>query len=386
MDKDMNRRKMLKGSLAVAGAGFAGLPDWAIPALAQGEVPVPFTDMPEAFPTALGETRVLDIRKIDGLITPSDQFFTLQHYGQPAIDGGTFRLNVTGLVSRPKSFSVDELRRMGATEVVAAFECSGNSARFSHGLASNGRWTGVPLNQVLNEAEIKSEGREVVFFGADHQEESVEFRAETFKVDQQFGRSVTREDALAPEPLLAYALNGAPLTRGQGFPVRLVMPGWYGVANVKWLAQIHVQSQRYLGKFQARWYRSLRGETINGEVKWKETEVTRLQLKSAIARVTREGSRLKIFGFVLNDGTPLRSVEVRIDEGPWRPAALDSSNPRFSWKLFTFDWIGAAPGPHTIVSRATDALGNVQPEGAALENKKTFLEDNRQFPRTLTIS
>jgi DMSO/TMAO reductase YedYZ molybdopterin-dependent catalytic subunit len=206
-------------------------------------------------------------------------------------------------------------------------------------------------------------------------------------VDQQYGRSITREQALSGEPFLAYALNGDPLTRNQGFPLRLIVPGWYGMANVKWLAQIHVQEERYLGKYQARWYRTLRGEMIDGELKWKETAITRMRVKSFIARVTHEGSQFKAFGFVLHDGTPLKSVEVRVDDGSWRPATMDAStNGKYSWKLFTYTWSGATPGEHTLVSRATDVEGNVQPTAADLENKKTFLEDNSQFPRTVMVS
>jgi DMSO/TMAO reductase YedYZ molybdopterin-dependent catalytic subunit len=381
----MNRRQMIKGSLAAGGLSILGIPDWAIPALAQGETLVRFTDLPEVFQTTLGQTRTLDIRKIDGLLTPKDQFYTLQHFDQPTIDAATFRLKVTGLVARPREFSIDELRRLGDAQIVAGFECSGNSGRRMHGLASNGRWTGVPLRKVLGEAAIGPEGREVVFFGADHGEEDVDFRGQVFKVDQQFGRSLSREEALGPDPFLAYALNGDPLTREQGSPLRLVVPGWYGVANVKWLAQIHVQADRYLGKYQARWYRTLVGETIDGEVKWKERAVTRMQLKSVIARVTRDAGQHTVLGFALNDGTPLRRVEVKIDEGPWQAATFDPANTRFSWKLFRYGWKDATPGEHTLVSRVIDARGAVQPEGAELESKKTFLEDNRQFPRKVMI-
>ena len=129
---------------------------------------------------------------------------------------------------------------MGRTDLVAGFECSGNR-RPLQGLCGNGRWTGVPLRAVLDKAGVKAQAREFVFFGADHGDEEVEFRDQKFKVDQQFGRSLTREQALSAEPFLAWALNGEPLTRHQGSPLRLLVPGWYGVANVKWLSQIHVQ-------------------------------------------------------------------------------------------------------------------------------------------------
>jgi len=374
MTSEINRRKMLKGSLALAGLTVFGVPEWAIPAPTEDETLVPFTDLPKDMnltPTA--DRRILDIRNIDGPFTPKDQFFTTQHYGHPDVDPATFRLRVSGLVDRPKSLSLDELRKMGSVELVAGFECSGNR-RPLQGLSGNGRWTGVPLKTVLNSAGVKASAREFVFFGADHGLEEIEWRTQTFKLEQQFGRSLPREKAMSSEPMLVYAMNGDPLTRHQGSPLRLIVPGWYGVANVKWLSQIHVQEDPYLGKFQARWYRTLKGEMIDGEMKWKETAVTHMQLKSFIARVSRDGSRHKVLGVVLNDGTPLKAVEVRVDDGPWQTATMDSStNAKYSWKLFTWIWNGATPGEHTLVSRVTDVNGRVQPTAEDLETKKSFL-------------
>ena len=387
MTKQSTRREILRGGLALAGLSVLGIPEWAIPALAQGETLVPFTDLPETVNTTpTPDRRIIDLRKIDGPLTPKDQFFTTQHYGHPVVDPATFRLKVTGLVNQPKSLSLDDLRKLGSTEVVAGFECSGNR-RPLQGLSGNGRWTGVPLKTVLDAAGVKPAAREFVFFGADHGEEEVEWRTSKFKVDQQFGRSLNREKAMSAEPLLAFAMNGEPLTRHQGSPLRLLVPGWYGVANVKWLAHIHVQEEQYLGKYQARWYRTLKGEMIDGEMKWKETAITHLQLKSFIARVSRDGSRHKVLGVVLHDGTPIKSVEVRVDDGPWQPATMDpSTTAKYSWKLFNYTWNGATPGEHTIVSRVTDVNGNVQPTLEDLENKKSFLEDNSQHPRKVMIA
>jgi DMSO/TMAO reductase YedYZ molybdopterin-dependent catalytic subunit len=363
------------------------LPEWAIPALAQDDTLVPFTDLPANFnPTPTAERRTLDIRKIAGPFTPADQFFTTQHLGHPVIDPATFALHVSGLVERPRSFSLADLKKMRSVELAFGFECSGNR-RPLQGLSSNGRWTGVPLKAVLDLTGVKPEAREFVFFGADHGEEDVDFRGQIYKVDQQFGRSLAREKALSPEPLLAYALNGEPLTRHQGFPLRLLVPGWYGVAHVKWLSNIHLQEDPYLGKFQARWYRTLKGEMVGGEMKWEETAVTRMKLKSFIARVSRGAGGYQVLGVVLNDGTPLKSVEVRVDDGPWRPAVMDpATRGKYSWKLFTYAWNGAAPGEHTLVSRVTDITGKVQPTAEDLVSKKTFLEDNSQFPRKVMIS
>lgn len=387
MTTQHSRRDILKGSLALAGLSVAGLPEWMLPALAQGETLVPFTDLPEKItlaPTA--DRRIIDIRTIDGPFTPADQFFTTQHYGHPEIDPAAFRLKITGLVDRPKSFSLDQLRKMKSSELIFGFECSGNR-RPMQGLCSNGRWTGVPLRAVLEQAGVKPQAREIVFFGADHGEEEVEFRTQKYKVDQQYGRSLSRDQALSPEPFLAYALNGAPLTRHQGSPLRLLIPGWYGAPNVKWLTHIHAQEEQYLGKYQARWYRTLRGEMIDGEMKWKETAITRMQLKSFIARVTKDGSRHKVLGVVLHDGTPIKSVEIKVDDGPWQAATMDpATTSKYSWKLFTYAWNGATPGEHTLVSRVTDVKGKVQPTAEELEVKKTFLEDNSQHPRKVMIA
>jgi len=387
MSNQTTRREVLKGGLAVAGLGMLGIPEWALPALAQGETLVPFLDLPEKIvlvPTA--DRRIIDIRYINGLLSPRDHFATTQHYGHPTVDPVAFRLKISGLVDKPLSLSLDDLKRMRSTDVVFGFECSGNR-RPLQGLTGNGRWTGVSLKRVLDEAGVQDAAREFVFFGADHGEEEVDFRGTVSKLDQQFGRSLDRDDALSGEPILAYAMNGEPLTVHQGFPLRLIIPGWYGIANVKWLAEIHAQKDRFLGKWQARWYRTLRGEMINGQMHWTEKDISRLQLKSFIARVSQAGDQHNVFGIILHDGTPIRSVEVKIDNGPWQPATIDpaSGREKYSWKQFNYVWRGATPGEHTLVSRVTDVTGKVQPTVEDLANKKSFLEDNSQHERKVKI-
>ncbi|HEY7291610.1 MAG TPA: molybdopterin-dependent oxidoreductase [Vicinamibacterales bacterium] len=382
-----SRRTIIKGGLAAASLGALGLPEWALPVLAQGETVVPFTDIPD---NVRWETppdrRMLDVRTIEGPFTPIDKFATTQHYGHPQVDPATFQLKVSGMVDRPKALSLDDLKKMGATEFVAGFECSGNRGPLQ-GLCGNGKWSGVPLKSVLDAAGVQAAAREFVFFGADHGEEEIEWRTQKFKLEQQFGRSLPREKAMSPEPFLAWALNGQALTRHQGSPLRLIVPGWYGVANVKWLSEIHVQADQYLGKFQARWYRTLRGEMIDGEMKWVESAVTHMNPKSFVARVTKNGASYKVLGVILNDGSPIKSIEVKVDDGPWQPAALDAATKdRFGWKLFTYTWTGATPGEHVLVSRVTETNGRVQPTEKDLENKKSFLEHNAQSPRKIMIA
>ena len=388
MSKETTRREVLKGGAAMAGLGALGFPEWAFPALAQNETVVAFTDLPEDGITIsrTPDRRLLDVREIEGPMTPADRWFTTQHYGHPEIDVASYRLEVSGLVDRSVSLSLDEIRGMPSTDLVFGFECSGNGPPWQ-GLASNGRWTGVPVRTVLEYAGIQDSAREIVFFGADHGEEEVEFRGSITKVDQQYGRSLQRDIALSNEPLLAYELNGEPLSVHQGRPLRLLVPGWYGAPNVKFLSEIHVQEDQYLGKFQARHYRTLKGEMVNGVMKWKETAITKMRLKSFIARVTKMGNQHKVFGVIMHDGTPIRSVEVQVDDGPWQRAALDpATSETYSWKFFNFDWNSATAGEHTLTSRVTDVNGTVQPTAEDLEVKKTFLERNAQVSRTVMIA
>ena len=244
----MTRRETLRRGAAAA-ALLALVPEWALPALAQGDVDVPFTDIPATFTPAPanGARRMLDIRTIDGSITPNDQFFFIQHYNRPEADAATFKLKFTGLVTKPTELSLADLQGMRSVELVNGYECSGNSGGAIQGLSSNGKFTGVRLRDVLRRVGVDDAAREVVFFGADKGNEDVVFRQNTLKVQQQFARSITLENAMKPDPMLAWALNGKPLDRDHGAPLRLIMPGWYGVANVKWVSEIHLQENRFLG-------------------------------------------------------------------------------------------------------------------------------------------
>jgi DMSO/TMAO reductase YedYZ molybdopterin-dependent catalytic subunit len=386
MTKRHTRREVLKGGLAATSLGVLGMPNWVLPALAQGAEVVPFTDVPDNYEWVTPpDRRRFDVRRIDGPFTPADEWFTTQHYGHPVVDTATHRLKVGGLVDRPLDLSVADLQAVGSQELEFGFECSGNRGPIQ-GLSSNGRWTGVPLRDVLERAGLQPGGQEVVFFGADGAEEEVTWRTRTFTIPVRFGRSLPRDKAMAAEPFLAWALNGQPLTLHQGAPLRLLVPGWYGVANVKWLSDIHVQAEPYAGRWQARDYRTVRLETVNGQPVWNETSIGAMKLKSFVARVTREGGRHRVIGVVLHDGTPLRSVEVRVDDGPWQPATLDAATAgtTYGWKLFSWDWDGATPGEHTLTSRVTDTNGHVQPD--APFEKMSFLENDELAPRTVRIA
>jgi DMSO/TMAO reductase YedYZ molybdopterin-dependent catalytic subunit len=267
--------------------------------------------------------------------------------------------------------------------VVFTLECSGNhSSPWFIGAIGTARWAGTPLAPILEEAGVLDDGREVIFFGADQGEEEVR---ET-KTVQNFGRSMSLADATSPDNLLCYEMNGAPLPPANGFPLRLIAPGWFGVANVKWLQQIEVRSSRYMGRFMAQDYVTLREEQQDGETVWRQTSVGRALLKSAPAKVTRSDGQHRIVGAAW--GAPIERVEVRIDNGPWQTATIDQSEDgEFAWKIWSLDWPDAPSGEHAVTSRAIDTAGNVQPapDDPVIANKHTYWENNGQVTRQVRI-
>ena len=320
---------------------------------------------------------------ISDFYTDNQDFYVVQHYGQPEIDLSDYTLKVTGLVDREMEYSLSDLQGMSQVDIDAGFECGGNNTGRFQGLIGNANWKGVRLQDLLNASGVKSEGTEVVFFGADSGAEEIPNR--DIEVEQSFSRSLPVAEAMREENLLALEMNGENLPQGHGRPVRLLVPGFYGVANVKWLTQIHVQDRRHMGRFMGRDYVTLKKEMIGGEERWVENSVTRIQLKSAVVRVTKLGNQHKITGFVLTDGTPLRSVEVKVDDGPWQAATVDPRSTKYSWKLFTMDW-NPTPGHHTLVSRATDVNGHVQLTAEEMPEKASRWENYAQFPRTIRTS
>jgi DMSO/TMAO reductase YedYZ molybdopterin-dependent catalytic subunit len=320
---------------------------------------------------------------ISDFYTDNLDFYVVQHYGQPDVDIDSYRLKVTGLVEKELEYTLADLQNLSQFEIDAGFECGGNNAGRFQGLVGNAKWKGIRLSSLLNASGITSDGTEVVFFGADSGTEEIPNR--DTEVEQSFARSLPVSEAMREENMLALEMNGEELPQGHGFPARLLIPGHYGVANVKWLTQIHVQDRRYMGRFMGRDYVTLKKEMVGGEERWVENSVTKIKLKSAIVRVTRLGAQHKISGFVLTDGTPLRSVEIKIDGGPWREADLDSRSTRYSWKLFTMDWSPSA-GNHNLVSRAIDINGHVQLTEEEMPEKASRWENHAQFPRAITIS
>jgi DMSO/TMAO reductase YedYZ molybdopterin-dependent catalytic subunit len=375
-----SRRALLK-QLGFAGAGLTLLPSSATARwLAADEDVIPFTDIPADFSTRVGNRAArLDLRELRTKITPNDAYFTVVHYNTPTIDAATWRLQGAGLVDGSVRLSLEDLKRRPRVERTVCFECGGNRAAVIHGMVGNATWAGASLRDVLNDLKPRADAREVIFWGADQGEETLR----NAKYPMRFARSMSLDDAMRADAILAYEMNGEPLPQAHGFPVRLIVPGWYGIANVKWLTQIELSDTRYMGRFMGRDYVTIMGRQVGDTIEYTETSVARMRVKSVIARVTRPSpGRMTIFGAAWSDGTPLAQVDVRVDSGSWMRAKLDAPANRYSWRFFTLE-TDAASGTHRVVSRATDTAGRVQPD--VLDLKKTYWEDCAQFPRTILV-
>jgi DMSO/TMAO reductase YedYZ molybdopterin-dependent catalytic subunit len=354
-----------------------------IPLVASAADSIQFADYESGFRTDVQETRphvkVFDLRRLTDWQTPAEDFFTFhQTKSVLGIDLNEWRLAVAGCVARPRSFTYAELAGFPPKHVAAAIECAGNTghARIMNGLVSNGVWTGPLLGPLLRECGVLPEAREVVFFGADVEREK-KWPAGDREYAAPHGRSIFVQDAVRDGPILAMQLNGKPLPADHGYPIRLLLPGWYGMTQVKWLNRIVVLDRRYEGRHMARNYHSIRRES--GDLVL-ETSISRNRLKSVTARVEGKG---RILGAAWGGSEPIERVEVRIDDGPWRPAEFTRRSDPQAWSLWKYDWAGATPGTHTIVSRAVDSRGNMQPEQSQFVSAR---EENAQWMRRVTVS
>ncbi len=382
---EISRRALLKGTgAAMTGMALLNSTWFAQSASAQaGDEILPWLDQPAENPVPQVLTTPLQWEEVDSWVTPNDKFFSIAHYNRPEIDEQAWQLEISGLVEQPMTLTLDDLKTWPRQELDFTIECSGNHGLpFLWGGIGNARWAGISLASLLDEAGVLDDGREVAFWGADAGEETLWGQT----VVQNFARSMSLEDAMGPYNLLAYEMNGETLPQPNGYPLRLIAPGWYGVANVKWLTRIEVRSSRLMNRFMARDYVTLRQEEQDGEAVWTESSVGRSLLKSAPARVVSSADGYRIEGAAW--GAPIQRVEVQVDDGEWQVAELDTENVgRFAWRFWTLDWPDAEAGEHTITSRAVDSHGNVQPapDDPLLATKITYWESNGQITRQIEI-
>ena len=383
-EPEMSRRELLQRSAVLAGLSMFSFPSVAQTFQTQpGGKVVPWLDQPGEIPLPDVVQNLLDWEKL-AWITPNKQFFNVAHFERPVIRAEDWTLELSGLVERPLTLTLDELKARPRQETVFTLECSGNNGfDWFKGGVGNATWGGTPLAAILEEAGVQEGGIEVVFYGRD--KGAIEVR--DIAMTQHFARSMSLQDAMSLDNLLVYEMNGEPLPQPNGFPVRLIVPGWYGIANVKWLERIEILPTRYMGHFMAREYVTIREEERNDETVWTETSVGRTRLKSAPAKVTRTGNGLyHIMGAAW--GAPIQKVEVQIDGGAWQSAVFEpNSGTEFTWSFWQLDWNNPTTGEHDITSRAIDAEGNVQPAPTdpLIANKHTYWESNGQITRHVRI-
>lgn len=306
--------------------------------------------------------------KLQDWLTPNDAFFVLSAFGAPRVEAGTWRLTVDGEVEQPLSLTYDDLKAFPAKTKVALLECAGNSrstvkppppgTTLGIGYVGNARWKGVPLQDVLARAGLKASGREVVFRGAD----AGKFAGLT--TDVHFEKSVPLEKALHPATLLVYEMNDSPLPVEHGFPVRALVPGWYGTYSVKWLTAITVLDHAFEGPMMTRAWLARR--RLGGLTRMEP--ISQIAVKSQIAQpaagATISPGTHRIFGAAWAGGVDIAAVEVSADEGrTWRPARLLEPYEPYAWRFWESWWTVTQPGTYTLMSRAIDASGRVQPPG-----------------------
>lgn len=377
----LSRRDLLRGSVAFAALAMSQRPlsvfGFAEPE--EGSTLIPFLDKQ-------GGRNGITWEKLATWITPNSEVYSVQHYGTPKIDVATWRLEIGGLVRKPRTFTLDELRRRRRKTVTATLECAGNSSSPGFmGAIGNVQWTGTPLAPLLRECDPYKRGIEVAFFGADTQKD--ELRKNEYTA--HFSRGLHITDAMRDDLLLCYEMNGEPLSVGHGSPLRLVVPGWFGIAWVKWLSRIEVLDRRIMSKYMAREYVTLRAEERGDKTLWRETSIGPMLVKSIVARAVRlKNGTVRLHGAAWGDGTPLDKVEIRIDDGPWQPVKIDTKQrSKHCWTFWSFDWAKAPAGEHTVVSRATDDEGRTQPmpDDPHIKLKKTYWEANQIWPRRILI-
>jgi DMSO/TMAO reductase YedYZ molybdopterin-dependent catalytic subunit len=304
-------------------------------------------------------------------ITPEGLHYLLIHYDIPETDAVTWRVEVGGHVDRPLRLSIEDLRARPAVTTPVTLECAGNgrallsprpvSQPWLDGAVGTAAWTGTPLAPLLREAGVGDGAVEVAFRGADRGIEGGE--------DQRYERSLPLEEALRDDVLLVYAMNDRPLLPQHGAPLRLIVPGWYGMAHVKWLDRIRVLTEPFDGYQNVTSYRRRHEEEEPGE------PVTRIRPRSLMIPPgwpsfpdrgrTLEAGEVTLRGRAWSGTAPIERVEVSTDGGAsWTDAELEPPLGPYAWRGWSFAW-RATPGEHELRCRATDATGEAQPDEGA---------------------
>jgi len=305
---------------------------------------------------------------LDSWITPNDLFYVRCHFYTPTVDVATWRLTIDGEVDRPVTLGMNDLRQMPRVTLPVTLECAGNGRAFfdppvagtqwQRGAVGNARWTGVRVSDVLKRAGLRASGRYLWLDGADR----------PLGKAPDLIRQLPIDKALHQDTLLAYEMNGKPLPVANGFPLRIIVPGWEGAYSVKWLTHIQVSDRENDGFWVQTAYRYPKKDVAPGAaVDPKDMgPLTGLAVKSIITapatgRLAR-GQAAVITGFAWAGEANVVKVDVSTDNGStWMPATLGKEKAPYAWRQFQHPWRPTEPGSVVVLSRATDDKGRVQP-------------------------
>ncbi len=298
-------------------------------------------------------------------ITPIDRFFVRCHTYTPKVNLNEWSLKIDGVVERPMSLTMDDLKKLPRVELVGVLECAGNGRKFysphvpgaqwAFGSVGNGRWAGVRLRDLLQKTGIKASATEMLFDGAD---------VPLGKMPD-FQRTITTAKALHPDTLLAYEMNGQPLPVQHGFPLRVIAPGWASDSWVKWLQHIEVLDHEFEGFWMKSAYRHPTHPVPPGTAvdPSEMVPVTDLNVKSVIAVPAgwAKPGPMRVQGTAWSNTSPVSKVEVSTDGGQsWKQAKLTGQQTKYGWRIWQHDW-KPAEGKYTLISRATNMAGQTQP-------------------------
>ena len=307
---------------------------------------------------------------LDGFVTPNERFYVRCHFPIPEINAAKWRLKAEGAVASPLEFSLDDLRQLPSHTIPATMECAGNGRSFLEpkvkgvewdlGAVGHAEWTGVLLRDVLARAGAAADAVEVILEGADKGPIKEPPRPPG---EIRYARSVPLAKA-EQDVLLAFAMNGNPLTPSHGFPLRAVVPGWFGMASVKWLERVVVTTVPFHGYYQSIDYTYW--EQRNGLPTL--VPLGPMQVKAQIARprvreVVPAGGEYRVHGAAWGGDSEVAKVEISEDAGArWLAATLLGEPVKNAWRLWEFHWnTPARPGDYTLSARATDSAGRTQP-------------------------
>jgi sulfite oxidase len=320
-------------------------------------------------------------------LTPRELFFARNHAPVPEIEPASFRLEVGGMVEKPLSLSLRELReRLPRRSVTAVLQCAGNrrdelmaaapipgEVPWRAGAIGNAEWTGVPLREVLRAAATDAGAAHVAFVGLDE----VRKNDRTFG----FGGSIPMAKAMAEEALLAYEMNGEPLPPEHGFPLRVVVPGYIGARSVKWLGSVTVQAEPSDNYYQARAYKLFPPHVGPETVDWSEGEMLgKLALSAVICHASADSPAgagpILVRGYAVGGERPVERVELSVDGGAsWQAAVLVGKGEPWSWRFWEAT-LELPDGADEIIARAHTAGGDVQPERVeAVWNFKGYMNN-----------